>query len=118
MSVRASRPCPQPGCANLQPCTTHPPRAPFSGRPGFRARGYSADHDAHRRELWRDGPPPCARGCGRCASALDHILALAEGGKDVRENREPLCPPCHDAKTAAEAARGRSRAWRPPEDAA
>jgi 5-methylcytosine-specific restriction protein A len=37
---------------------------------------------------------------------IDHIVNLAEGGSDDRENKQGLCNPCHDAKTQAEARRG------------
>lgn len=37
----------------------------------------------------------------------DHRTPKAEGGTDDRENYGGACEPCHKAKTAAEAARGR-----------
>jgi 5-methylcytosine-specific restriction protein A len=46
------------------------------------------------------------------ATQVDHIVALVNGGTDDRfddSNRQGLCDPCHDAKTAldlAEARRG------------
>lgn len=40
----------------------------------------------------------------------DHILALSEGGLDVRENTQGLCGPCSQRKTDAESKRGRARA--------
>ncbi|NCP10369.1 MAG: HNH endonuclease [Sphingomonadales bacterium] len=45
---------------------------------------------------------------------VDHIVPLAWGGSDTRENKQGLCDPCHDAKSAAERAedRGRTRADR------
>lgn len=39
----------------------------------------------------------------------DHVVPLAEGGPDVRENTQPLCQACSDAKTAREAKRGRAK---------
>jgi 5-methylcytosine-specific restriction endonuclease McrA len=39
------------------------------------------------------------QGRTRLATELDHIKALCNGGKDVPENRQGLCQPCHDAKT-------------------
>ena len=39
----------------------------------------------------------------------DHVVPKAEGGTDERDNYQGLCTPCHDVKTAAEAARGRKR---------
>lgn len=39
---------------------------------------------------------------------VDHIINVAEGGSDDDSNLQSLCVPCHQAKTAAEAARGRA----------
>lgn len=35
---------------------------------------------------------------------VDHIVPLWDGGSDDDANKELLCRPCHDAKTAREAA--------------
>ncbi|WP_354398290.1 HNH endonuclease signature motif containing protein [Variovorax sp. OAS795] len=48
------------------------------------------------------------------AEQVDHILSLAEGGKDDESNLQSLCIPCHEAKTKAESARARSRGGRSP----
>lgn len=60
-----------------------------------------------------------ARDCGLCqeckrqgktslGAAVDHIVPLWAGGSDEDRNKELLCTPCHDAKTAREAGqRGR-----------
>ena len=56
-----------------------------------------------------------ARDCGLCqeckrrgktalGAAVDHIAPLWKGGSDEDDNKELLCIPCHDAKTAREAA--------------
>ena len=56
-----------------------------------------------------------ARDCGLCqeckrqgkttlGAAVDHIDPLWNGGSDEDDNKELLCIPCHDAKTAREAA--------------
>lgn len=55
---------------------------------------------------------PLCRECAKhgrvtIASIRDHIINLAEGGEDTRENTQPLCRPCSDVKTAEEAKRGR-----------
>lgn len=44
------------------------------------------------------------------ATQRDHIIPLAEGGSDDRGNEQGLCDPCHEAKSLAEALRGRKRA--------
>ena len=36
------------------------------------------------------------------ATEVDHIVALANGGADTDENRQGLCPDCHEAKTRAD----------------
>lgn len=54
------------------------------------------------------------RDCGLCqeckrngkvavGAAVDHIVPLWKGGSDDDLNKELLCTPCHDAKTAGEA---------------
>lgn len=56
-----------------------------------------------------------ARDCGLCQQCrregktrlggpIDHIIPLHKGGSDNDTNKEVLCVPCHDAKTAREAA--------------
>ncbi|CAH0650399.1 MULTISPECIES: HNH endonuclease [Pseudomonas] len=47
--------------------------------------------------------------CGLVTKDLevDHIINVAEGGSDDDSNLQALCVPCHQEKTAAEAARGR-----------
>lgn len=40
---------------------------------------------------------------------LDHITPVAEGGLDVLDNMQWLCPPHHDVKSEAEKLRGNKR---------
>lgn len=49
------------------------------------------------------------RACGHVTKDLevDHIINVAEGGSDDDSNLQALCVPCHQEKTATEAARGR-----------
>lgn len=70
-----------------------------------RKRGYAGVLDRRRiRE----------RDCGLCQQCLregrttvghpvDHIVPLWAGGSDDDSNKETLCAPCHDAKSAREA---------------
>lgn len=55
------------------------------------------------------------RDCGLCqackragkvgvGAAVDHIVPLWKGGSDDDSNKEMLCTPCHDTKSAREAA--------------
>jgi 5-methylcytosine-specific restriction enzyme A len=61
------------------------------------------------------------RDCGLCVLCVahgrvslgvvvDHIVPLWAGGSDEDSNKQTLCNPCHDAKTAREAAQ-RARGW-------
>jgi 5-methylcytosine-specific restriction protein A len=73
-------------------------------------RGYGWQHQKDRERLLRD--EPLCRECtkhGRVTSAriADHVIPLAEGGSRTRANLQPLCRACSDAKTKAEAQRGR-----------
>jgi hypothetical protein len=46
--------------------------------------------------------------CAGCRKLLepgwhaDHVVALADGGRDETQNMQPLCAPCHTLKTAQE----------------
>ncbi|MBC3931988.1 HNH endonuclease [Undibacterium sp. CY22W] len=65
-----------------------------------------------REQLFR-ADPLCAE-CRRndritAATQRDHIVPLSEGGEDVPKNVQGLCDACHDAKSKAEAKRGRAR---------
>jgi 5-methylcytosine-specific restriction protein A len=54
--------------------------------------------------------PLCLReGIIEPSAERDHIIPLAEGGRDERENTWMLCVACHKAKTQEEAKRGK---WR------
>jgi hypothetical protein len=49
--------------------------------------------------------------CGGEATQVDHILAFADGGRNVEENLQPSCRPCNRRKeTAARRARRQSAA--------
>jgi len=75
-------------------------------------RGYGIDHERKRKALL--AREPLCRECrkhGRVtvATIADHIVPKAQGGTDDDENYQPLCKPCSDAKTAAEAAQAQGR---------
>lgn len=89
----------------------------FTGRFGDparksrQARGYGAAWErARKRVLERDNGlcVPC-RKAGRISTgtAVDHVTPKAEGGNDDEANLQTICDPCHDAKRAREALRGR-----------
>lgn len=48
-------------------------------------------------------------GIVRLATQRDHIIPLAEGGKDDETNEQGLCDEHHEAKSLGEALRGRRR---------
>lgn len=50
-----------------------------------------------------------ARGVVRVATERDHIVPIAEGGPDERENTQALCSECNQVKGQSEAVRGRAR---------
>jgi 5-methylcytosine-specific restriction protein A len=73
-------------------------------------RGYGWDHQKARARLLKREPlcRMCkAAGRTTIACIADHIKPLAEGGSRDESNLQPLCKPCSDAKTKAEAGRGR-----------
>jgi len=60
------------------------------------------------RPLFVDRNQVKARDCGLCRkcrapdSTVDHFVPLWTGGSDESENKQTLCAPCHDEKTAQE----------------
>lgn len=44
------------------------------------------------------------------ATIRDHVIPLAEGGRDDESNTQAVCGPCNRAKAAEEARRGLARA--------
>lgn len=81
-----------------------------STRKSRHERGYGRKHDLMRARVLREEPlcRPC-HSVGRVepSTIADHILPLSEGGSGDRLNYQGICKPCHDAKTAEEAARAR-----------
>ena len=75
------------------------------------SRGYGAEWERTRKRiLSRDKGlcQPCmADGKLRPAKQVDHKVPKFEGGTDDDDNLQAICLPCHQAKTAAEARRGR-----------
>jgi len=100
-----------------------PQRCPLCALTVTRAK--NAAHAAQRNAAPGDGAARRARaavnragsaycyGCHRwhlaAAIEIDHIVALGDGGTDTDSNVQPLCKPCHWAKTTAE---NRARAAR------
>jgi 5-methylcytosine-specific restriction protein A len=50
-----------------------------------------------------------AQGRATTATIRDHVIPLAEGGRDDETNVQALCRECSDAKTGEDSKRGRAR---------
>ena len=74
-------------------------------QPDRRKRGRAGQRD---RQQVLDDEPLCREclklGLTTPSAVVDHIVRLADGGSDERDNKQGLCKPCHDAKSAAEQA--------------
>ena len=111
MPHKPLRPCTEPGCPTLVErgrCSAHQQatrQAEDRERGSAAARGY----DARWRKLRLmvlSGEPLCrvCRADGRVTAAtlVDHVTPKSQGGSDHPTNLQPLCAPCHDAKTSGE----------------
>ena len=121
MPTAAPKPCRHAGCGALVHdgsgfCGEHQADRKIGKfgdeRRGSRqSRGYGAEWEQTRKRiLSRDNGlcQPCLQG-GRLrpATQVDHVVPKAEGGTDDDSNLQAICKSCHQAKTAAEAVRGR-----------
>lgn len=113
MPPKPYRPCNHPGCHALSinsHCDKHKPEQRGSWKKnknsGRRLTGRALQRE--RALLFRNYPICVICGSGP-SKYRDHIVSLAEGGPDIRENTQALCKKCHDGKTGMEAARGRKR---------
>lgn len=76
-------------------------------------RGTTTEREALRRACFRTWGKTCMY-CGEIATEVDHILELDAGGSNTLDNLQPLCKPCHQAKTAAyNRSRGRQKPTEP-----
>lgn len=114
MPGRAAKPCTHPGCRILvrdggSKCEQH--RVAWVKREGphtaKRLNGWASDKEKAR--MRRENPlcAHCER-VGRVALGVirDHVVPLAEGGAESRENTQLLCKACHDVKSENERRRG------------
>jgi len=121
-----ARACRATNCSNL---TRHPsgycdehaalrvskPRIRFDRsadkhRPSPSKRGYGKKWQKLRRIVLSQNPE-CAM-CGAPATHVDHIVPLADGGTNDRENLQPLCHSCHTRKTLGDVRRRQGAAIR------
>ena len=78
--------------------------AGLTGRPWRRLRAEILHRDSYVCQ-------PCHRqGKLTPATEVDHIVNLASGGDDSRDNLEAICTPCHKRKTFMESQKGSSNA--------
>jgi 5-methylcytosine-specific restriction protein A len=111
----APRPCSMRGCRVLVSdgggrCAAHPKEIWVKCTPTKRITGRRLQ--ALRERLFKEHPL-----CVVCltskravpATQRDHVIPLAEGGLDDETNEQALCDDCHEAKSKAEAQRGRRR---------
>ncbi len=119
MPVAPARPCPQPGCPQLQPCPQHKrhtrPAVSYAARRQAEPwrKVYATARWATLRERVLAAQPLCrtcdAEGRVTLATVVDHVvphrgnLALAYDPA----NLAPLCHRCHSRKTAYEVWHGR-----------
>lgn len=111
MVTRAAKICNSPGCIELQPCPLHPKIAwAGSTRRGNPSNRRLTEDPKIKRAVLAQHRNIC-HWCHRPgADQIDHVISLAEGGRDVLANLAPIhSTPCHERKTQEEAARGRAR---------
>lgn len=117
MPSAAPKPCNQPGCGVLvrdgtSRCAKHP-REAWAKKATATKRVTGRRLQAMRASLFARHPlcVECERqGRVTLATQRDHVVSLEEGGPDDDDNVQGLCISCHDAKSKAEASRGRRRA--------
>ena len=117
MPTAPLRPCPEPGCPALVGggrCPAHQQRRrPWRRDPERQLERIRGGKLQHLRARLFDRHPLCvaceADGRVTIATIRDHVVPLAEGGRDDEANTQGLCASCHDAKSQREAQRGASR---------
>ncbi len=117
MPSAAKHPCAQAGCPSLvsgqarcERHTTQADKSWGSAQPPARIRGRKLQE--MRRRLFQRQPlcVECLKqGLTTIATIRDHIIPLAEGGRDDATNEQALCQGCSDTKTQRESQRGRQR---------
>jgi len=120
MPFAPARPCRAPNCRHV---VTHNRTCPVHGQAAtgmrwdtdrrqdvVRLRGRA--NQSRRQRLFARSPlcVTCeVAGRVTLATIADHVIPLAEGGKDDESNLAPVCAACHLVKVQAEAARGLRR---------
>jgi 5-methylcytosine-specific restriction endonuclease McrA len=94
------RPCLERTCPNLTSgsrCALHARRSTDS-RPSSSQRGYDRDYQRKRVALLSNGAR-CVY-CGKPATTVDHVRALALGGTNEMSNLAPCCARCNYSRGA------------------
>jgi 5-methylcytosine-specific restriction protein A len=96
-------------CGRLQPCPTHTVKAWTSSDAPLPTRIRGRAGQRMRQRLLR-AHPLCVlclkKGITRATVIRDHVIPLAEDGRDDETNEQALCQDCSDTKTQEEAKRG------------
>lgn len=92
------------------------PRKPWADRGSRHERGYGWRWEQLRASILKRDRylcQPCFRkGRITAAAQVDHVKPKARGGTDDPGNLESTCCPCHDVKSAKEAAEAQGRTYR------
>ena len=84
-----------PTCPNARP--------PFAYANARRRDPAHTPSTAMRNQVLRDHNHQCAY-CGSPATQIDHAIPVHLGGITHPDNLQPICDPCHDAKSRREQA--------------
>lgn len=111
---RARSRCGRPDCDLIAPCPVHKPQ-PWAG--SNRRAELPSNWSAIRRQVLRD-EPTCqlaypgewltSRGPARCAQVSTDVDHIGDRHTHARANLRGVCGPCHDRRTAEQAAAGRA----------
>lgn len=92
--------CTHEACIAIVPAGTVGGRCPkHARRASASRRGYGREWKRIRDQVLAD-EPKCVACNAAPATQVDHVLPLADGGTNERDNLQPLCVRCHSAKTA------------------
>lgn len=91
---RAPRQCARSGCLHHVPCPEHQRERP---QPAWSGAGRGSTRAWRKLRAQVLAEEPVCR-CGAKAAEAGHIIARADGGRDVRENLCGQCAPCNRAQ--------------------
>ena len=107
--MKASLPCNQPRCPNLQPCSDHP-KVPWKG--STRRSSLPPDWESRRRAALERDPICTCPGCRSCSipgvecerpsTEADHV-----GHRTDHDQLAGRCTSCHQHRTNRQATRAR-----------